>query len=265
MEKAEKKCRDAKEAVERGESVLPENVGDKPESTDDGDEDEAFYDSPQSILLSTMSADPEKAQRDTALLLPNLKFLWEVYRAILDILKSNSKLERLYHSVAVEALKFCGEYKRRVEFRRLSDMMRLHLGNLQKYGLMSRFEEGKSSNKVRLVLDMLLHVTDAELPVFYQSHRHNIRYIDNVNLYHQVRGWEGWTAESIELHLQTRFVQLETASSLRLYTEGFRTVEDIYNILQISRARRKIPGVNIPPPKAKIMAAYYEKLTNLFW
>eukprot|EP00956_Cyclotella_meneghiniana_P011046 scaffold15467_cov71-Cyclotella_meneghiniana.AAC.2 len=232
MEKSESKCREAKEAVERGESVLPSVVstGDASKSevtavAHDDDEDEAFYDSPQSILLSTMSADPEKAQRDTALLLPNLKFLWEVYRAILDILKSNSKLERLYHSVAVEALKFCGEYKRRVEFRRLSDMLRLHLGNLQKYGLMSRFEEGKSSNKVR--------------------------------------GWEGWTAESIELHLQTRFVQLETASSLRLYTEGFRTVEDIYNILQISRARRKIPGVNIPPPKAKIMAAYYEKLTNL--
>lgn len=81
----------------------------------------------------------------------------------------------------------------------------------------------------------------------------------------KVRGWEGWTAESIELHLQTRFAQLETASSLRLFTEGFRTVEDIYNILQISRSRRKIPGVNIPPPKAKILAAYYEKLTNLFW
>ena len=81
----------------------------------------------------------------------------------------------------------------------------------------------------------------------------------------QVRGWEGWTAESIELHLQTRFAQLETSSTLRLFTEGFRTVEDIYNILQISRARRKIPGVSIPPPKAKILAAYYEKLTNLFW
>lgn len=81
----------------------------------------------------------------------------------------------------------------------------------------------------------------------------------------KVRGWEGWTAESIELHLQTRFAQLETASTLRLYTEGFRTVEDIYNILQISRTRRKLPGVNIPPPKAKIMAAYYEKLTHLFW
>jgi hypothetical protein len=35
----------------------------------------------------------------------------------------------------------------------------------------------------------------------------------------QLRGWEGWTSESIELHLQTRFQQLETASLLHRYTE----------------------------------------------
>lgn len=80
----------------------------------------------------------------------------------------------------------------------------------------------------------------------------------------QVRGWEGWSAESIELHLQTRFTQLETASTLHLYTEGFRTVEDIFNILQISHSRRKIAG-GTGAPKAKVMAAYYEKLTTLFW
>lgn len=80
----------------------------------------------------------------------------------------------------------------------------------------------------------------------------------------QVRGWEGWTNESIELHLQTRFLQLETASALHRYTEGFRTVEDIYNILQISQVRRK-HNPDIPPPKAKLMATYYEKLTTLFW
>ena len=51
---------------------------------------------------------------------------------------------------------------------------------------------------------------------------------------------------------------------LHLYTEGFRTVEDIYNILQISHARRK-QNPDLPPPKAKLMAAYYEKLTTLFW
>ena len=51
---------------------------------------------------------------------------------------------------------------------------------------------------------------------------------------------------------------------LHRYTEGFRTVEDIYNILQISHARRKT-NPDIPPPKPKLMAAYYEKLTTLFW
>jgi len=80
----------------------------------------------------------------------------------------------------------------------------------------------------------------------------------------KVRGWEGWTSESIELHLQTRFAQLETASSLKLYTEGFRTVEDIYNILQISHHRRK-HNPEFPPPKAKLMAKYYEQLIELFW
>ena len=64
--------------------------------------------------------------------------------------------------------------------------------------------------------------------------------------------------------MQTRFAQLETASVLHRYTEGFRTVEDIYNILQISQARRKA-NPDAPPPKAKLMAAYYEKLTTLFW
>ena len=66
------------------------------------------------------------------------------------------------------------------------------------------------------------------------------------------------------MHLQTRFTQLETASVLHRYTEGFRTCEDIFNILQISQARRKIDP-DAPPPKAKLMASYYEKLTTLFW
>lgn len=223
IEEAERKCRAAKEAADAATSTSEDDA--PTEEVDDLDNAAT----PQSILLSTMSTDPEKTQRDSALLLPSLKFLWETYRAVLDILKSNSKLEHLYHSAATGALRFCRTYRRRTEFRRLCDMLRMHLGNLQKYGGQGQpVEEGAKPNN-------------------------------------KVRGWEGWTTESIELHLQTRFSQLETASVLHLYTEGFRTVEDIYNILQISRARRKIPGIHAPPPKAKLMAAYYEKLTTLFW
>jgi len=218
MEQAESKCSEAKASSD---ALLElDDAG--------GDAEEGLgAASPQAILLSTMSADPHKNQRDSTMLLPSLKFLWETYRAVLDILKSNSKLEHVYHAAALGALRFCRVYKRRTEFRRLCDMLRMHLGNLQKYGIVaSAGDDGKSSNKVR--------------------------------------GWEGWSTDSIELHLQTRFSQLETASVLHLYTEGFRTVEDIYNILQISHARRKA-NPNAPPPKAKLMAAYYEKLTTLFW
>ncbi|KAL7550626.1 hypothetical protein ACHAWF_013892 [Thalassiosira exigua] len=257
IEKAEKKCRDAKEAADSGEMPKPAGGAEQTADDDGGDGDLEYDGNPQSILLSTMSVDPEKAQRETAVLFPALKFLWEVYRAVLDILKSNSKLERLYHGAAVSALRFCAEYKRRVEFRRLSDMMRMHLGNLTKYGgvNVAKFDDGGKNNKFSFVA--------AGVGGRWRSSRRLFLFLPK-RIY-SFHGWEGWTAESIELHLQTRFAQLETSSSLRLYTEGFRTVEDIYNILQISRARRKIPGVSIPPPKAKIMAAYYEKLTNLFW
>jgi len=227
IEKAEKKCRKAKETAESM-AVVAEQQGD----VLDGDVVDDLT-AQRSILLSTMSQDPEKTQRETSVVLPSLKFLWETYRAVLDILRSNSKLEHLYHSAALGALKFAKVYKRKTEFRRLCDMLRQHLGNLQKYGSggTEAADGGKMNNKVR--------------------------------------GWEGWTTESIELHLQTRFAQLSTSSHLHLYTEGFRTVEDIYNILQISHAqssrRSRHVGSVLTPPKAKLMATYYERLTSLFW
>jgi hypothetical protein len=110
-------------------------------------EEEDFGASPQAILLSTMSTDPSKSQRDAALLMPSLKFLWETYRAVLDILRSNSKLEHVYHQAAQGALRFCRVYHRRMEFRHLCDMLRMHLGNLRQFGSVTE-DDGRSGNKV---------------------------------------------------------------------------------------------------------------------
>ena len=139
IEQSETACREAKEATS---GDIP--VADLDDSTPDAD---------NMMLLSTMTADPAQVQRESMVLLPKIKFLWESYRAVLDILKSNSKLERLYHSTAIRALNFCAEYKRRIEFRRLSDLLRTHLQNLQRYGgvaAMAKIEEGgKPNNRVR--------------------------------------------------------------------------------------------------------------------
>jgi translation initiation factor 3 subunit A len=66
--------------------------------------------------------------------------------------------------------------------------------------------------------------------------------------------WE-WTPEAVEYHLNTRFAQLEVATSLELWNEGYRTVEDIYAIIVASNKT----------PKPKLMTTYYEKLTRIFW
>jgi translation initiation factor 3 subunit A len=144
MDKAEQKCLEAKAYVDAealANAASAPGAGSEEEVTapglvadDDEEGDGGFAASPQAILLSTMSTDPAKSQRDSTLLLPSLKFLWETYRAVLDILRSNSKLEHVYHTAAQSALAFCRTYKRRMEFRHLCDMLRLHLGNLRQYG-----------------------------------------------------------------------------------------------------------------------------------
>jgi translation initiation factor 3 subunit A len=170
---------------------------------------------PESIMLSTMTEEGERQRNERKLLVPWLIFVWESYRAVLDILRTSSKLEVVYHRTAERAFDFCFSFKRKVEFRRLCDMLRTHLGFLAKASMTP-----PNTNDRRL------------------------------------RGWDGWSDDSIEMHLTTRFKQLEITTKLELWSEAFRTVEDIHSIMHISPKK---------PPKSKVMANYYDKLIKIFW
>ncbi|KAI8076911.1 uncharacterized protein BX664DRAFT_344226 [Halteromyces radiatus] len=88
---------------------------------------------PESIMLSTVSGEQNKDRTDRAVVTPWLKFLWEVYRTVLDILRNNARLETLYHQVTNKALSFCLTYARKTEFRRLCEILRNHFQNVSKY------------------------------------------------------------------------------------------------------------------------------------
>jgi len=82
---------------------------------------------PEMIMLSAVSGEGAQDRSDRTILMPWVKFLWESYCQCLELLRTNSRVERLYHDIAQQAFKFCLKYQRKTEFRKLCDKLRNHL------------------------------------------------------------------------------------------------------------------------------------------
>ncbi|KAB5529180.1 hypothetical protein DKX38_019261 [Salix brachista] len=169
---------------------------------------------PEDLMLSYVSGEKGKERSDRELVTPWFKFLWETYRTVLEILRNNSKLEALYAMTAHRAFQFCKQYKRTTEFRRLCEIIRNHLVNLNKYRdqrdrpdisapeslqlyLDTRFEQLKVATELELWQEAFRSIEDihglmfmvkktpkASLMVVYYAKLTEIFWISSSYLYH---------------------------------------------------------------------------------
>ncbi|KAK5940864.1 eukaryotic translation initiation factor 3 subunit A [Knufia obscura] len=129
IELAEKKVTEAQEKAEQVQTNLDTAAVQSATNIEDLD----ALETPETLLLATVSGEQSKDRTDRAIVTPWLKFLWETYRTVLEILKNNSRLEIMYQSTAHQAFDFCLRYTRKTEFRRLCELLRNHVQNAHKY------------------------------------------------------------------------------------------------------------------------------------
>jgi len=160
---------------------------------------------PEGLMLSSVSSEDAQDRSDRVLLTPWVKFLWEAYRNILELLRNNNRVERLYHETAQSAFKFCLKFTRRAEFRKLCSLVKNHLDQVLKY-------QGQPT-------------------------------AINMN-----------NPDSLQMHLETRLFQLESAITMELWQEAFKAVEGIHSLMLMSKK----------PAKPHMMANYFEKVALVF-
>lgn len=128
IELSEEKVTEAQAKADQVQSTLEDQ---QPSGTNVDDLEAT--ETPESILLSTVSGEQSKDRTDRAIVTPWLKFLWETYRTVLEILKNNARLETMYQTTALQAFAFCQKYTRKTEFRRLCELLRNHVQSAAKY------------------------------------------------------------------------------------------------------------------------------------
>ncbi|KNC54300.1 uncharacterized protein AMSG_12339 [Thecamonas trahens ATCC 50062] len=110
------------------------------------DSGEFLPEDPLEKQLVISSGDSLSKRLERVIVKPWLRFEYDAYRAILDILRNKITMEVMYHNLARMAFDFCKRYELKSDFRRFCDTLHSHLKSIVQYQ-----EDNKNSpNAVKL-------------------------------------------------------------------------------------------------------------------
>ncbi|CCF57026.1 hypothetical protein KAFR_0C00300 [Kazachstania africana CBS 2517] len=99
----------------------------KEDEREDEDEDLEGGVTPENLLTSVYEQDQSVGGFNDEAITSWMRFSWESYRSVLDLLRNNSQLEITYSGVVTRSMLFCLNHNRKNEFKRLADVLRQHL------------------------------------------------------------------------------------------------------------------------------------------
>ncbi|GMR42102.1 hypothetical protein PMAYCL1PPCAC_12297 [Pristionchus mayeri] len=120
-------------------------------------------DAPENLLLSVVSGAAAQDRMDRTVLSPWLRFLWDSYRNCLELLRNNAQVEQLYHRITRKSFSFCSKYQRRAEFRKLCDLLRTHLAQIQKHQHLAHVVKLSSAESLVLMQETRLCQLDTAI------------------------------------------------------------------------------------------------------
>lgn len=90
--------------------------------------------SPEDLIYQANCCMEDIEEKDEVM--PNVQYLFEIYKAIMDSLRQNSKMLDFYNSTVQRAFEFCRKYRCRREYKKISDSLHSHFAQIIKHGKM---------------------------------------------------------------------------------------------------------------------------------
>lgn len=195
---------------------------------------------PHDLLLAMVNSEEARDRTDREVVTPWLKLLWENYRSVLDVLRNHSQLEVAYANVASQAFRFCLKFNRKVEFRRLAELIRTHLqyaATQSKHYHATLAAAKAEAIQISGTKDVSWEQIEGHIPANAPSFPVDLS-----------------DPRTLQRFLDTRFEQLSVAVELELWQEAFRSVEDVHSLFSVTHRGCPISSI----------AAYYKTLAQVF-
>lgn len=161
----------------------------------------------QSNLTNILYIYDDQSKEESSILKENseipelFRFIWESYKCFLDMMRHSLRLQSLYGTILNSTIEFCLIHERKVELRRLSDLLRHHLTIMVKFPAQNGGICLEAGCPAALAANLTTSVC----------------------------------LDSLRLQLSLRFSMLSSTSKLLLWQESFKLIEDIHGLFLLAR------------------------------